>query len=194
MQLEALDAACVELFTWQREIKKQRAVNRLALSSSLSLPRALVPDFVYPGAPVSWAFLLALSVARGVSLCPLPACRAMCVCVCVSVMSRSALGSSLCLPELRYCLCFPCTVLLQHGADANIRNTDGKSALDLAEPSAKAVLTGEWTQQTAVFLHLSFFIRLSLSSGRVSLSLSLIAAHWLSDILWMNAVSVHLCV
>ena len=34
------------------------------------------------------------------------------------------------------------TVLLQHGADANIRNTDGKSALDLADPSAKAVLTG----------------------------------------------------
>ncbi|XP_041815862.1 poly [ADP-ribose] polymerase tankyrase-1-like isoform X2 [Chelmon rostratus] len=37
-----------------------------------------------------------------------------------------------------------CIVLLQHGADPNIRNTDGKSALDLAEPSAKAVLTGEY--------------------------------------------------
>ncbi|KAI5622572.1 tankyrase-1 isoform X3 [Silurus asotus] len=37
-----------------------------------------------------------------------------------------------------------CIVLLQHGADANIRNTDGKSALDLSEPSAKAVLTGEY--------------------------------------------------
>uniref|UniRef100_A0A4W4GEQ2 Poly [ADP-ribose] polymerase n=1 Tax=Electrophorus electricus TaxID=8005 RepID=A0A4W4GEQ2_ELEEL len=37
-----------------------------------------------------------------------------------------------------------CIVLLQHGADHNIRNTDGKSALDLAEPSAKAVLTGEY--------------------------------------------------
>ncbi|XP_062307267.1 tankyrase, TRF1-interacting ankyrin-related ADP-ribose polymerase b isoform X3 [Osmerus eperlanus] len=37
-----------------------------------------------------------------------------------------------------------CIVLLQHGADANIRNTDGKSALDLADPSAKAVLTGEY--------------------------------------------------
>uniref|UniRef100_A0A672JBF1 Poly [ADP-ribose] polymerase n=1 Tax=Salarias fasciatus TaxID=181472 RepID=A0A672JBF1_SALFA len=36
-----------------------------------------------------------------------------------------------------------CIVLLQHGADPNIRNTDGKSALDLAEPSAKAVLTGQ---------------------------------------------------
>ncbi|XP_010768418.1 tankyrase-1-like, partial [Notothenia coriiceps] len=34
--------------------------------------------------------------------------------------------------------------LLQHGADPNIRNTDGKSALDLADPSAKAVLTGEY--------------------------------------------------
>uniref|UniRef100_A0A3Q2XB04 Poly [ADP-ribose] polymerase n=1 Tax=Hippocampus comes TaxID=109280 RepID=A0A3Q2XB04_HIPCM len=34
-----------------------------------------------------------------------------------------------------------CIVLLQHGADPNIRNTDGKSALDLADPSAKAVLS-----------------------------------------------------
>ncbi|MEQ2165971.1 hypothetical protein GOODEAATRI_022705 [Goodea atripinnis] len=37
-----------------------------------------------------------------------------------------------------------CIVLLQHGADPNIRNTDGKSSLDLADPSAKAVLTGEY--------------------------------------------------
>lgn len=34
------------------------------------------------------------------------------------------------------------SVLLQQGGDANIRNTDGKTALDLADPSAKAVLTG----------------------------------------------------
>lgn len=34
------------------------------------------------------------------------------------------------------------SVLLQHGGDPNIRNTDGKTALDLADPSAKAVLTG----------------------------------------------------
>lgn len=34
-------------------------------------------------------------------------------------------------------------MLLQHGADPNIRNTDGKSALDLADSSAKAVLTGQ---------------------------------------------------
>ncbi|XP_070541191.1 poly [ADP-ribose] polymerase tankyrase-2-like [Ptychodera flava] len=37
-----------------------------------------------------------------------------------------------------------CIVLLQHGGDPNIRNTDGKTALDLAEPSARAVLTGEY--------------------------------------------------
>ena len=34
------------------------------------------------------------------------------------------------------------TVLLQHGADPSIRNTDGKTACDLADPSAKDVLTG----------------------------------------------------
>ncbi|XP_042313631.1 poly [ADP-ribose] polymerase tankyrase-2 isoform X4 [Sceloporus undulatus] len=37
-----------------------------------------------------------------------------------------------------------CIVLLQHGADPTIRNTDGRTALDLADPSAKAVLTGEY--------------------------------------------------
>jgi len=35
-------------------------------------------------------------------------------------------------------------VLLQHGADPNIRNTDGKTALDVAETSAKLVLTGQF--------------------------------------------------
>lgn len=34
-------------------------------------------------------------------------------------------------------------VLLQHGAEPTIRNTDGRTALDLADPSAKAVLTGK---------------------------------------------------
>lgn len=65
---------------------------------------------------------------------------------------RGGLGGGVCrgvcmsVQELSYCLCLPCccTVLLQHGADPNIRNTDGKSALDLAEPSAKAVLTGQF--------------------------------------------------
>ncbi|XP_053163606.1 poly [ADP-ribose] polymerase tankyrase-2 isoform X4 [Hemicordylus capensis] len=37
-----------------------------------------------------------------------------------------------------------CIVLLQHGADPVIRNTDGRTALDLADPSAKAVLIGEY--------------------------------------------------
>uniref|UniRef100_A0A674AXR6 Poly [ADP-ribose] polymerase n=1 Tax=Salmo trutta TaxID=8032 RepID=A0A674AXR6_SALTR len=36
-----------------------------------------------------------------------------------------------------------CIVLLQHGAEPTIRNTDGRTALDLAEASTKAVLTGE---------------------------------------------------
>lgn len=58
--------------------------------------------------------------------------------------------NNLCIPEVRYCFCFPCTVLLQHGADPNIRNTDGKSALDLADPSAKAVLTGKMHTSPAV--------------------------------------------
>jgi len=33
-------------------------------------------------------------------------------------------------------------VLLQRGADPSIRNTDGKTALDLADPLSKLVLTG----------------------------------------------------
>uniref|UniRef100_A0A8B9KW30 Poly [ADP-ribose] polymerase n=1 Tax=Astyanax mexicanus TaxID=7994 RepID=A0A8B9KW30_ASTMX len=37
-----------------------------------------------------------------------------------------------------------CIVLLQHGAELTIRNTDGRTALDLAEPFTKAVLTGEY--------------------------------------------------
>lgn len=39
---------------------------------------------------------------------------------------------------------FCLSVLLQHGADPNIRNTDGKTALDLADLSAKPVLTGDF--------------------------------------------------
>lgn len=33
-------------------------------------------------------------------------------------------------------------VLLQHGADPSIRNTDGKTPLDLADTYARSVLTG----------------------------------------------------
>ena len=51
-----------------------------------------------------------------------------------------------------------CLVLLQHGADPNIRNTDGKSALDLADPSAKAVLTGQYLNSNLLYCHTSRFI------------------------------------
>lgn len=35
------------------------------------------------------------------------------------------------------------TVLLQNGANLHIRNTDGRTALDLADSSAKTLLTGQ---------------------------------------------------
>ena len=38
----------------------------------------------------------------------------------------------------------PSPALLQHRADASIRNTDGKTALDLAEPLTAQVLSGEY--------------------------------------------------
>lgn len=37
-----------------------------------------------------------------------------------------------------------CITLLQHGADVNIRNTEGKTALEVADVSTKPVLTGEY--------------------------------------------------
>ena len=50
-------------------------------------------------------------------------------------------------------------MLLQHGADPNIRNTDGKTALDLADPTAKPVLTGKIPQLIPI-LELGFFTEL----------------------------------
>ena len=47
-------------------------------------------------------------------------------------------------------ICLPLSlssVLLQCGADAAIRNSDGKTALDLAEPTAKLVLSGEYKKE-----------------------------------------------
>jgi tankyrase len=38
----------------------------------------------------------------------------------------------------------PCSILIQHGADPSIRNSEGKTPLELAESSTKAVLTGEY--------------------------------------------------
>jgi len=40
-----------------------------------------------------------------------------------------------------------CIALLQHGGDATIRNTDGKTAQDLAETTAKLVLSGEYKKE-----------------------------------------------
>ena len=37
--------------------------------------------------------------------------------------------------------------LLQFGADCSIRNTDGKTALDMADPSAHFVLSGEYQKE-----------------------------------------------
>ena len=41
-------------------------------------------------------------------------------------------------------------VLLQHGGDITVRNTDGKTPLDLAEGDAKQVLTGK----SPLFIHI----------------------------------------
>lgn len=40
-----------------------------------------------------------------------------------------------------------CIVLLQQGADVNIRNADGKTAIDLADPTAKSILTGDYRKE-----------------------------------------------
>jgi hypothetical protein len=45
------------------------------------------------------------------------------------------------------------SVLLQQGGDPNIRNTDGKTALDLADPSAKAVLNGKNHSEVMTIVH-----------------------------------------
>jgi ankyrin repeat protein len=55
-----------------------------------------------------------------------------------------------------FCTSFmPCRVrpylkisaLLQHGADANIRNTEGKTALELADTATRPVLTGDYRKE-----------------------------------------------
>uniref|UniRef100_A0A8C9S0K3 Poly [ADP-ribose] polymerase n=1 Tax=Scleropages formosus TaxID=113540 RepID=A0A8C9S0K3_SCLFO len=71
-----------------------------------------------------------------------------------------------------------CIVLLQHGADPNIRNTDGKSALDLADPSAKAVLTGEsGNEEKLMALLTPLNVNCHASDGRKSTPLHLAAGY-----------------
>ena len=55
--------------------------------------------------------------------------------------------------------------LLQHGADSTIRNTDGKTAHDLAEPVAKSVLSG-FTDLS--YIQLSLHSVLSTFSSKIS--------------------------
>lgn len=76
-------------------------------------------------------------------------------------------------------------MLLQHGADPNIRNTDGKSALDLADPSAKGVLTGQstshFTENTCERCH-EMIIKLAVSDvrncGCKYKMFSVLSCHW----------------
>uniref|UniRef100_A0A4W6EZG8 Poly [ADP-ribose] polymerase n=1 Tax=Lates calcarifer TaxID=8187 RepID=A0A4W6EZG8_LATCA len=71
-----------------------------------------------------------------------------------------------------------CIVLLQHGADPNIRNTDGKSALDLADPSAKAVLTGQsGNEEKLMALLTPLNVNCHASDGRKSTPLHLAAGY-----------------
>lgn len=44
-------------------------------------------------------------------------------------------------------LYFKISALLQHGADANIRNTEGKTALELADSATRPVLTGDYRKE-----------------------------------------------
>uniref|UniRef100_A0A2K5F5V8 Poly [ADP-ribose] polymerase n=1 Tax=Aotus nancymaae TaxID=37293 RepID=A0A2K5F5V8_AOTNA len=76
-----------------------------------------------------------------------------------------------------------CIVLLQHGAEPTIRNTDGRTALDLADPSAKAVLTGntylkeELIQKKMMALLTPLNVNCHASDGRKSTPLHLAAGY-----------------
>lgn len=52
-------------------------------------------------------------------------------------------------------------VLLQHGADPSIRNTDGKTPFDVAESACKAVLTGVCPSNSLCLRKISVLSRVS---------------------------------
>uniref|UniRef100_A0A3P9DUZ6 Poly [ADP-ribose] polymerase n=1 Tax=Maylandia zebra TaxID=106582 RepID=A0A3P9DUZ6_9CICH len=72
-----------------------------------------------------------------------------------------------------------CIVLLQHDAEPTIRNTDGRTALDLADASAaKAVLTGEsGNEQKLMALLTPLNVNCHASDGRKSTPLHLAAGY-----------------
>ena len=56
--------------------------------------------------------------------------------------------------------------LLQNGADPNIRNNDGKTAVDLADPLAKQVLTGRhWLLCVNDFVNATCIVYRRISTG-----------------------------
>ena len=56
--------------------------------------------------------------------------------------------------------------MLQNGADPNIRNNDGKTAVDLADPLAKQVLTGRhWLLCVNDFVNATCIVYRRISTG-----------------------------
>ncbi|XP_059179207.1 poly [ADP-ribose] polymerase tankyrase-1-like isoform X1 [Physella acuta] len=99
-----------------------------------------------------------------------------------------------------------CIALLQFGADPNIRNTDGKTALDLSDPTAKAVLTGEYkkdelleaarsgNEEQMVALITPLNVNCHASDGRKSTPLHLAAGYnrtRIVHLLLQNGADVH---
>lgn len=82
------------------------------------------------------------------------------VCISESPLELSIMGPNLlsfvvplskkCVFSFRVCLIsisFSFVALMQNKADCSIRNTDGKTALDLSDPSTHLVLTGEYRKE-----------------------------------------------
>ncbi|KAG1652408.1 Tankyrase-1 [Nymphon striatum] len=97
-------------------------------------------------------------------------------------------------------------VLLQNGADPTIRNADGKTALDVADPAAKSVLTGEFkkdelletsrngNEERMISLITPLNVNCHASDGRKSTPLHLAAGYnrtRIVQLLLQNGADVH---